>query len=267
MKSGKVQSGSYAIHYVEQGQGVPLVLLHGFLANASAWSPLVEQLSSHYRCICIDLLGFGQSDQPDIPFSVETQVAIVRDVVQSLELSHYSLMGHSFGGWVAAAYALTYQAELQDLVLVAPAGIRDRDPFNIRPYFYIPLVIPGPWVDVPLALSYPWIEAAGFKRELQFFAKIRKYFVARPNATEQMLRRMFFPSDHAPIETVDHRLHELQVPTLVIAGMQDQVIPFEHAEIYADRISSAELIRLEDAKHDVHISYAADISRHLMMRI
>ena len=237
MKSGQIQSGSYSIHYFEQGQGFPLVLLHGFLADSSAWTTLVDKLSSHYRCICIDLLGFGQSDQPDIPFSVKDQVSIVRDVVEALKLNHYSVIGHSFGGWVAAAYALQYQAELRDLILVAPAGIRDRRKFNIQTYFYLPLVIPGPWVDVPIALSYPWLEAAGFQAELQFFAKIRKYFVARPKATEQILKRLFFQSENMPIETIDHKLHTIQVPTLIVARFQDPVIPFEHAEIYSHKIS------------------------------
>ncbi|HEY9806651.1 MAG TPA: alpha/beta fold hydrolase, partial [Candidatus Obscuribacterales bacterium] len=111
--------------YLEMGSGTTLLLLHGFLGTGACWLPLMEKLRSHYRCISLDLLGFGNSGKPIIRYDIAQEVAFVRQVVEALNLGTCYIMGHSFGGWVAAAYALQYPDAVSGLVLAAAAGIRD----------------------------------------------------------------------------------------------------------------------------------------------
>ena len=121
--------------YLEMGTGPTLLLLHGFLGTGACWLPLMEKLRSHYRCISLDLLGFGSSGKPAIRYDIATEVAFVRQVVEALNLGSCYIMGHSFGGWVAAAYALQYPDAVNGLVLAAAAGIRD-DSFVVAMTIY-----------------------------------------------------------------------------------------------------------------------------------
>ena len=262
MKSSQIKVGQYTIHYLEAGQGFPLIFLHGFLADSLAWTELVSELCDHYRCISIDLLGFGHSSKPDIPFSISSQVSVIRSIIESLALDNYALVGHSMGGWIATAYALQFQTDaLKHLVLLAPAGIRDEK-LSQRYLLYLPLILPGPWVDIPLALFSPFLEAIGFQVELQQLAKIRRYMKKRPKATAYMFDRL--TQKETKVETVDHRLQNLHVPTLVVAGKQDSVIPYAHAKTYAAEIAQVELLSFQEAKHNLHITHAPQIADRLI---
>ena len=263
MKSSQLQVGQYTIHYQETGQGYPLVFLHGFLSNSFAWNTLSDHLSDRFRCIAIDLLGFGRSSKPDIPLSIERQVSMLKQFIDAMQLQEYSLLGHSMGGWIATAYALKYQSSepLQRLVLLAPAGIRDAQ-HSLRFLPYLPLVFPGPMIDVPMALASPFLEGAGFEKELRHLARFRRFFRERPSTISKLPEQ--FVKNLVSWETVDHRLHQLQVPTLIFMGKADRIIPYSHAETYAANIPKAELLGLEDAKHNLHISHASFIAERLM---
>jgi len=111
--------------YRDVGAGPVLLMLHGFLGSGSNWLSLIDELKAHYRCVAIDLLGFGASSKPLIRYDIATEVSFVRHFTEALELEPCAILGHSFGGWVGSAYALAYPNAVTGLVLAAPAGIRD----------------------------------------------------------------------------------------------------------------------------------------------
>lgn len=143
--------------YLEVGQGPPLLMLHGFLGDGTCWLPLMELLKAQFRCISIDLLGFGDSAKPNIRYDVAKEVAFVRQVVQALQLEPCYILGHSFGGWVASAYALQYPDAVKGLFLAAPAGIRD-DSFCGRYDHLRPLLWQTPLIDWVLSISRPIVQ-------------------------------------------------------------------------------------------------------------
>ncbi|HIK21779.1 MAG TPA: alpha/beta hydrolase [Synechococcus sp. M44_DOE_062] len=231
--------------YRERGKGIPLLFLHGFMATHANWWPLMQGLGDEYRCIALDLLGFGQSSQPALPYDIAAEVEFVRGFIQTLGLPNPVLVGHSFGGWVAAAYAVRYP--LRGLVLLAPAGIRD-DGF-VRRYNHLrPLLWEGAWVDWLLQaitpLAYWWHREDTLAQLLWLRGSLRQQPVAR-----QFLRQRLRPQ--AAVDTVERYLQHIQAPTLVIAAEQDDTIPLWHCQTYAEGIPGAQLKILPGASHAI----------------
>jgi pimeloyl-ACP methyl ester carboxylesterase len=110
------------LHYTDASSGQPvLVFLHYFGGSAQTWQPVINRLSSSCRCVAIDLAGFGHSTAPTHTPTVEENRDDVLQTLESLQLSSYVLVGHSFGGKIALAIAALQPAGLQSLVLLAPS--------------------------------------------------------------------------------------------------------------------------------------------------
>ncbi|MBE9185354.1 alpha/beta hydrolase [Microcoleus sp. LEGE 07076] len=240
-----INSSSQTAAYLDIGSGPPLLLLHGFFGEKTCWLPLIELLQSQFRCISLDMLGFGESSQPQIQYSVAVEVAFVRQVAEQLNIEPCCIVGHSFGGWVASAYALKYPNSVSSLVLAAPAGIRD-DSFCGQYDALRPLLWQTPAVDWALQLAKPFASLAGKSNKLQQISGWRRELMAQPVARSFLISRMR-PED--AVDTVEKEIHKLQIPTLVIAADSDETIPLWHCQTYANEIPGAELAIIPNAGH------------------
>ncbi|MEG4168556.1 MULTISPECIES: alpha/beta hydrolase [unclassified Microcoleus] len=240
-----VNSSRQTAAYLDIGCGRPLLMLHGFLGEKTCWLPLIELLQSQFRCISLDMLGFGESSKPEIRYDVAVEVAFVRQVVQQLNIEPCCIIGHSFGGWVASAYSLKYPNSVSSLVLAAPAGIRD-DSFCGQYDALRPLLWETPAVDWALQLAKPFASLAGKSEQLQQISGWRRELMSQPVARSFLMSRMR-PED--AVDTVEKEIHKLQIPTLVIAAESDETIPLWHCESYAGEIPGAELAIIPNAAH------------------
>ncbi|MBF2034616.1 MAG: alpha/beta hydrolase [Leptolyngbyaceae cyanobacterium T60_A2020_046] len=275
--------------YRDTGDGLPLIMLHGFLGDADTWTPLIADLSPHFRCIAVDLLGFGQSSKPRLRYTIWHQVEFLHQFIQALGLRHFALMGHSYGGWVAAAYSvaatgigwapdksawapaakaytLTIAGERvrhpETIALLAPAGIRD-DRFVGRYTTLKPLLWETPVVDWAIAALKPMLAIAGKSDRYTTIARARRALKAQPVAKSFLIDRLK-PED--AIDTVERFLPRVEVPTVVFAGHQDTTIPLWHCETYARRLTNGALIGFPEANHDLPQSHAPAIADHLIQR-
>lgn len=124
--------------YRERGQGKPVLLIHGFGANAYTWRHMVPALAQTHRVITLDLKGFGQSDKPlDENYSVLDQAALVSEFIERKNLKDLTLVGHSLGGGVALALALDEndkrRGRITRLALLDSVGYAQKIPiaFNL----------------------------------------------------------------------------------------------------------------------------------------
>lgn len=120
----KIKNHSYNSYYETNGKTSqkPLVLLHGWGVNSTIYNEIINDLN--YYAIVIDLIGFGKSDIPIVPFTLEDYVNQLEQIIEYLNLENITLLGHSFGGRVAIKY--NYYYNLKNLVLVDSAGIKHR---------------------------------------------------------------------------------------------------------------------------------------------
>ena len=117
------------ISYSETGKGTVLVLLHGFLENATMWDFYIEAFAKKYRVVTLDLLGHGKSECLGYVHSMEDQADVVYAVLQYLKIRKSVFVGHSMGGYVALAFAELYPENTKGLVLLnstAHADSNDR---------------------------------------------------------------------------------------------------------------------------------------------
>ncbi len=267
----------YHAAYLEQGKGFPIIFLHGFLGEGSCWLSVMAHLPEH-RCIALDLLGFGESSKPELRYNIWHQVEFLQQFVAALGLERFWLVGHSYGGWTASAYAIACTKghtglpheqkallpphnALNGLMLVAPAGIRD-DKFVGRYAHLRPLLWETPWIDWGLKTIAPISRLIGQQDAFSEIMRVRRELLAQPVA-KSFLRDRLRPED--AIDTVERDLQHIQVPTVVIAAQQDETIPFWHTQTYAEGILGAKHIVLEDAEHGLlqthHIFIAQQIDR------
>ena len=106
------------IFFTDQGKGNAIVLLHGFLENASMWQPFTSTLSKKNRIICIDLLGHGHTGCLGYVHSMELMAETVEAVLKHLKITRSTFIGHSMGGYVALAFAKKNPDALKGLCLM-----------------------------------------------------------------------------------------------------------------------------------------------------
>lgn len=264
MHKQKIALREYTAAYLEQGEGQPIIFLHGFLGEASAWEPVMQQLSGQFRCIALDLLGFGESSKPKLKYTIWHQVEFLQEFIAAMQLNDFYVAGHSYGGWTASAYAIAgsdadniaANSHLKGMVLIAPAGIRD-DSFVGRYNHLKPLLWETKLVDVALGLISPIATLVGKRKQFQTVKYARRELVDQPVAKTFLFDRLR-PED--AIDTVEKDIHLINIPTLVVAGELDNTIPLWHCQTYADKIPHARLEILAGADHALISTHAEAIA-------
>jgi pimeloyl-ACP methyl ester carboxylesterase len=216
----------FRIRYIEAGQGTPLVHLHG--AGGLRLTPAHNLLSRQFRVIAFEMPGFGHSPENsrtrDMPELAETMA----QAAGKLGLDQFNLMGTSFGGKTALWLALQHPDRVLALALEAPAAIRPEgtqppsgtpEEITRRLYAHPERLPPAPPID-------PAVQAK----------------------TRALIQRLRGPDRDPDLE---RRLPELTVPTLVLFGTLDAVIPPAMGHFYKDLIPNSHLVFVYDAGHAI----------------
>ena len=254
---------SIHLAYVDEGTGPEtLVFIHGLGSNLQAWNKTIAGLRNDHRCIALDLPGYGKSSQGDYDFGMTFFANQVAAFIEKLGLEKVTLVGHSMGGQVAITLALQQPEYLERLVLAAPAGLEVFSPEN-RAFFaaYVqPQIIKATTelqIKANFALNfYEMPEDARFMVEDRL--KMREDTQAYDRYSEMIPRCVLGMLD----EPVADRLTELNLPTLLVFGRQDRLIPnkFMHPELTVETVAKsgqeaikgAALLFLDEAGHFVH---------------
>ena len=203
-----------SIRYYDVGSGPPLVLIHGIGGDADEWAFCLGALSASHRVIALDLLGFGRSDKPVIEYCIAVFVEVLEAFLRKLDIARPTLVGASLGGWIAAAFALRNPIALDKLILVDAAGVW------------------GDTKELPIDLHVSTRDHMREIMEMIFCDKALATDALIDLAYEQHLERGDGYTIHRVLqnlrngrEFLDDRIAALTVPTLLIWGEEDQLIP------------------------------------------
>lgn len=244
------------VHYRDQGKadGPVLVMVHGFSASLHTWEPWVAILGKDYRIITLDLPGHGLTRAPDGYLIPRTGfVEVIDAVVSRLGVSRFTLIGNSMGGGAAWQYALAHPGKLEGLVLVNAAGWpREGEAAEGSPIAFRILRNPvGRFLVKDLdasAMTRQGLRSAFEPTpDMADEAMVTRYveFARAPGHREIILGLMSGEPEYATTE----RLAAIKVPTLVIHGDTDLLIPASAAQKFGAAIPGSTVIIYEKVGH------------------
>jgi 4,5:9,10-diseco-3-hydroxy-5,9,17-trioxoandrosta-1(10),2-diene-4-oate hydrolase len=251
--SKSIKVGSLNIRYFAGGQGEPLIIIHGGGDGARAWLRNAEELSRHYSVYIPDLPGFGHSQSASDKFHLLEYVSFIEDFSHTLGIERFILVGHSIGGGIALRYALKSPQKVKGLVLVSSWCL------GIEAALWIRL------------LSHPALcrslgEAGiavlkGIKQLAHLF--YAPFQFANPITRVKMDIGKTMLTLRGQTTVLQDRLAELTMPTLLVWGAGDRIVPAAHAYIAAELIPDCQLHIFEGCGHNVYRQRAGEFSQLL----
>lgn len=245
--------------YHKQGKtDEKIVFLHGGgLDNAlMSWNEVIDSIGEQYDIYAVDLLGYGESDKPDIEYSIPMYVELVHDVLKQLQIEKAHLAGLSMGGGISIGLSLKYPHIIDRLILVDPVGFCERMPFHRFCCWYV-----NSWLN---AKSYEWTSKSKrlirWSMESNFIGDKKKINDDLINTLYDMLKvsdcgrawmsfqRYELGRDKMTTDLTSH-LSELHMPVLIVNGEKDSLVTLKSAEAAGRVIKNSRLHIMKGCKH------------------
>jgi pimeloyl-ACP methyl ester carboxylesterase len=230
-----------SVHYRDEGQGHPLVLLHGASSSLHTWDGWADMLRTHRRVIRLDMPGFGLTGPaPDRDYSVARLARVVGKLLDKLGIEQADLAGNSLGGRVAVTFALASPRRARRLILIDAAGLSGQTPprlFRVARSRIGGILVRwlGPRFLVRANVEEVYADKSRISEEL-----IDRYqaMALRAGNRQAVLDRVSGPQ--GPV--LDGLLKQLRLPTLLQWGAQDRWIPLSFGQRMHSGIAGSELI-------------------------
>jgi pimeloyl-ACP methyl ester carboxylesterase len=252
------------------GSGPAVLLLHGIGDSSESWVDVMDDLARDHTVIAPDLLGHGESAKPRADYSVAAYANGMRDLLEVLDIDRVTVVGHSLGGGVAAQFAYQYPERCERLVLVATGGVA-RDvtvllrvaSLPLAEVFLLPLRFLPRGITGPVLLEGLRLLGNDIARDRDEFRKVfsRLHDDEARVAFSRTLRSVV--DWRGQVVTLRDRCYLAEaIPTLVVWGARDGVIPASHASLLKAAMPDARLEVFEEAGHAPH---HADLGRFLAL--
>ena len=247
------------VAYRDVGRGPVLLLIHGMAGSSATWQSIIPQLSKKYRVIAPDLLGHGKSAKPRGDYSLGAFAVWLRDLLDELGVRRATVIGQSLGGGIAMQFAYQHRDYCERLVLIGSGGLGpDLSPL-LRVLaapgaeFVLPVVAPQPVLNLGNKLG-TWLSSAGIQapRAGQMWQAYSS--LSDPGARQAFLRTLRSVVDHrGQAVSALNKLHlTADLPTLLIWGDRDRIIPVSHAYAAHDALTGSRLEVLDGVGHFPH---------------
>ena len=250
----------HSVGYRRAGAGEPILLIHGLAGSSRTWDDVIPELAERYDVIAPDLLGHGESAKPIGDYSLGAFASGLRDFLSVLGVASVTIVGHSFGGGVAMQLAYQHPHVVDRLVLVGSGGLGREVSWLLRL-----LTLPGAEYVMPVAFPKPIVDwATGVGRQLgrrnirnpRISEMWRAYSslagAENRHAFVRTMRSVIDPGGQV-VNANDRLYLAAHIPTLIVWGDSDGIIPVEHAHAAHETIESSRLEILEGVGHFPHV--------------
>ena len=252
-----VQVDEVRLHFVIKGAGLPVVLIHGNPGSCQDWGRLYGPLASRYCGFAFDRPGHGHSERPNHrPITVDVQAQMLHTALKELNVEQPILVGHSWGGALAVAYALEFPGDLSGAVLLAPAVYESEDGVSFLSkapawpvvgdlvnFLFTPLL--GAWIvreDLQKAFSPDSVPKHYLRHVLSEWTRPRK--VKWYSVDDALLNES--------LAKFTERYSDIRVPVVIVTGDSDLIVPAkENAHRLYEALPHAELVVLEKTGHQI----------------
>ena len=258
------------VSYRRGGAGPVLLLLHGIGDSSRAWIPAMRLLQRSYTVLAPDLPGHGNSSNPLGDYSLGSHASSMRDLLHVLSIERVTVVGQSFGGGVAMQFAYQFPSQCERLVLVDAGGLGREVTWILRlatvpaAEYVMPVLFP--------ALARRWGDpVARFLRDWGIGnAKAAEVWRSYRSLTDRGNRVAFVRTARAVIDPGGQSVSAVtrlclvaQMPTLIVWGGQDKVIPLVHAFQAHEAIPNSRLEVIQGVGHNPHMEDPARFAQIL----
>ena len=251
-----VSVGGHKTRYLEcGGSGDFLVFLHGLGASADRWEFVAPLFGKHFRVIIPDLIGFGYSDKPAVDYTMEFFSDFLGSFLDELGIRKAHIVGSSLGGQISVEFTADNNTRVKKLVLVSPSGTMRTATPALDSY--------------TMAALYPNVKSArrAFAAMDAFPKRIPNHiiedFVSRmklPNAKMAYMSTLLGLNNSADVRS---RLDRIRVPTMLIWGDMDPVIPQNYSREFVSAIENCVYRRMPKSGHTPYVDNPDGFYRHV----
>ena len=246
----------HAICYRTAGEGPAILLVHGIAGRAENWDPIIPALAREHTVIAPDLPGHGLSGKPPGDYSIGALASAMRDLLVYLGHDRATVMGHSLGGGVAMQYAYMFPERCARLVLISSGGLGPDVSLILRA-----AALPGADLFLTLTAGAACKVGAPVGRMLGVVglrpnadvAEVARGFASLADAETRMAflstLRSVVGTNGQRVDASNRLYLAAEMPTLILWGADDPIIPAHHGERAHAAMPGSELIVLENAGH------------------
>ncbi len=252
---------SHQLSYLDSGTGPVVLFIHGILGSHRNWDHLIDRLDDNHRVIVPDLFGHGHSAKPMGDYSLGAHAATLRDLLDRLDIERVTLVGHSLGGGIAMEFYYLFPERVERLVLVASGGLGREVNRVLRS-----ATLPGAeWVLPVIASGFVRTGAETAGRVLSKVgwkpgSDITAIWQGFTSLADGESRRAFLATTRSVIDpggqsvsAHDYLPEALPIPTLIVWGSRDRMIPAWHAIRAQQSIPGCRVELFEGAGHFPHL--------------
>jgi len=245
------------LHYIDEGKGETILFVHGTPEWSFGWRDLVKELRTHYRCIAIDMLGFGLSDKPNNgDYTCQAHSKRLEKFIHQLDLKNFNLIANDFGGGISLPYAIQHPDNVKKIMLFNTWmwSLKNDKHYSGPAKVMITFLGKIMYLNFNFPVNVVMPAAFGDKRKLT--KEIHAHYKnALPNAAsrvgayafakELMHASDWWQSNWDQLEKISHK------PFLLFWGMKDSFVPPKELEKWKSKLPNAKVVVYEDAGHFV----------------
>ncbi len=247
--------------FVDSGDGPAVLFIHGILGSHRNWAHLVDRLDDHHRVVAPDLFGHGASAKPVGDYSLGAHAATLRDLLDRLEIDRVTLVGHSLGGGIAMQFLYLFPDRVDRLVLVASGGLGR----SVSPLLRSAALPGAEWILPLIASNWVRERAEALGRTLgkvgwRASSDVVEAWRGFSSLADADSRRAFLATARSVIDTGgqtvsahDHLPLANEIPTLIVWGTRDRMIPTWHATAAQQAFTGSRVELFEGAGHFPHL--------------
>ncbi|RIJ42969.1 alpha/beta fold hydrolase [Pontibacter oryzae] len=268
-KSKFIELEAGKMHYIDEGKGNPIVMIHGTPSWSFLYRNLIKILRKKYRCIAMDMIGFGLSDKPDSwDYRPRSHAANFQQLMEHLQLKNVTLLVHDFGAPIGLAYAINHPENVSSIVMLNSWtwSLSKHQSFGkASKYLVGPL---GKFLHSKLNVSAHTLIHELFKDEEQMPEPIKEHYIKALGNPEDRVRNLACARELIGVSKWYDELwkerHKIQdIPTLILWGERDKLIKVEALQRWKVFFHECYVIPFEDGGHFLQEESAEDIANYV----
>jgi pimeloyl-ACP methyl ester carboxylesterase len=251
------------IHVLVAGNGIPVVLIHGFMGMAYDWRFNIQELGKYFSVYALDLPGFGYSDKPlSFDYTSNGYAEFIASFLDTYRIEQAVLVGNSMGGQIALMSCVKYAERVAGLVLIDSGGYPQSVEF--LPFKLLKVPVIG---EISMALINRAIIKIMLKKGIYFdgsFATdevIDSYYGAYYTANARRMPLLIIRNIMKDEVYITSRLIDIKCPTLIIWGAEDRVISPSRAEMFGRDIDNSSIVMIPQAGHMPQIERSKAVNK------